>query len=278
MTRRSDEKGLLIVPIVVFNVIFFIAPLLLLLVMSFTDNGDFGLAQYRRFFVEPIYMGVLADTLILGLKVVLLTTFVGYPIGLLFTFLGPFGRRVLLILTVLPLLTSNVVRTLAWIVILGREGLINKALINLDVIDTPLRLMYTEGGLVLALAQIDLPLIVLPLIAVLAKIDRSLWEASTSLGMNAWRSFYRIILPLSIPGLLAGWVLVFASSSMNFVTQAVIGGARLIYLPQFVYQEVTTLYNWPLGAAIAMVMLTSIGVVLAALTFVSRNRRINIYA
>ena len=184
----------------------------------------------------------------------------------------------LLFLTILPMLTSNVVRTLAWIAILGREGVVNNALLGLGLTSTPIQFMYNEIGLIIALSQIELPLLVLPLVSVLAKVDRSLWEASTSLGMNAWQSFARIILPLSIPGLMAGWILVFASACMNFVTQAVIGGARLIYLPQFIYQEVNTLYDWPFAAAIAIVMLTTTGIVMAALTAVSRNRRINVYA
>ena len=242
------------------------------------DGGWITLEHYWRFFSEPINLGVLLDTIALGFKVIVFTTIVGYPVALLFLILGPTGRRVLLFLTILPMLTSNVVRTLAWIAILGREGVVNNALLGLGLTSTPIQFMYNEIGLIIALSQIELPLLVLPLVSVLAKVDRSLWEASTSLGMNAWQSFARIILPLSIPGLMAGWILVFASACMNFVTQAVIGGARLIYLPQFIYQEVNTLYDWPFAAAIAIVMLTTTGIVMAALTAVSRNRRINVYA
>lgn len=267
-----------ILPMAALYALFFIAPLLLLVGMSISGDGGLTLEHYRRFFAEPINIEVLRDTIFLGLKVIVFTTIVGYPVALLFMLLGPNGRRILLFLTVLPMLTSNVVRTLAWIAILGREGVVNNTLLSLGLTSTPIQFMYNELGLIIALSQIELPLLILPLVSVLAKIDRSLWEASTSLGMNAWQTFVRIILPLSIPGLMAGWILVFASACMNFVTQAVIGGARLIYLPQFIYQEVNTLYDWPFAAAIAIVMLTSIGVVLAALTAVSRNRRINVYA
>lgn len=278
MWNRGAGEAWLIAPVVVFNLAFFVAPLLLLVGLSFTSDGGLGLEQYRRILDRPVYLEVLADTLLLSTKVVLVATVFGYPIGLLYTVLGRRGRLVLLVLTILPLLTSNVVRALSWIVILGREGLINDALTGLGIVPEPMRLMYTETGLVLALAQIDLPLIVLPLIVVLSKIDRSLWEASTTLGMGAWRTFFRVVLPLSTPGLVAGWMLVFASSSMNFVTQAIIGGARLIYMPQFIYQEITTLYNWPLGAAVSVVMLLAIGGVLGALAILARNRRINVHA
>lgn len=269
-----------LLPMTLLYVLFFIAPLLLLVGMSLSteDGAWLSLENYRRFFSEPINLGVLLDTIALAFKVIIFTTIVGYPVALLFMILGPTGRRVLLFLTVLPMLTSNVVRTLAWIAILGREGVVNNALINLGLTSTPIQFMYNELGLIIALSQIELPLLVLPLVSVLTKVDRSLWEASTSLGMNAWQTFVRVILPLSIPGLMAGWILVFASASMNFVTQAVIGGARLIYLPQFIYQEVNTLYDWPFAAAIAIVMIATTGAVMAALTAISRNRRINVYA
>jgi putative spermidine/putrescine transport system permease protein len=109
-------------------------------------------------------------------------------------------------------------------------------------------------------------------------MDRRLSEAAEVAGAGPWRVLVTVLIPMMLPGLLAGWILVFASSCMNFVTQAVIGGARLIYLPQFIYQEVTTLYDWPFAAAIAIVMLTTTGIVMAVLTAVSRNRRINVYA
>jgi putative spermidine/putrescine transport system permease protein len=272
---------MLIIPMVILYVFFFISPLAMLLVMSFSSEWatfSFSWMQYAKFFLEPMNLEVLVDTVLLGGKVVLFTTVMGYPIALFYMLLGPVGRRILLFLTVLPMLTSNVVRTLAWIVILGRQGLINATLLKLGLTSTPLEFMYTEFGLVLALSQIALPLLVLPLLGVLTKIDKSLWEASTSLGMNAWRTLVRIILPLSVPGLLAGWTLVFASASMNFVTQAVIGGARLIYLPLFVYQQINTVFNWPFAATVAVIMLSSTGMVLVVLTLLSRNRRINIYA
>jgi len=270
-----------VLPMVLLFLAFFISPLSFLFVMSFSaewSTFDFSFAQYAKFFLQPLNLEVLVETIMLGVKVVLFTTVVGYPVALLYMMLGRLGRQILLFLTVLPLLTSNVVRTLAWIVILGQDGVINSTLLSLGLIAAPIQLMYTEFGLVLALSQIDLPLLVLPLLGVMTKIDRSLWEASTSLGMNAWRTLFRVILPLSIPGLLAGWTLVFASASMNFVTQAVIGGARLIYLPLFVYQQVTTLFNWPFAAAVAVIMLVSTSIVLVILTVLSRNRRINVYA
>ena len=270
-----------VLPMVLLYIFFFISPLSFLFIMSFSSEWatfQFSFEQYAKFFLQPLNLDVLIGTVLLGVKVVLFTTVMGFPIALLYMMLGRVGRQILLFLTVLPMLTSNVVRTLAWIVILGQQGLINSALIELGLTSTPIQLMYTEFGLVLALSQIDLPLLVLPLLGVMTKIDRSLWEASTSLGMNAWRTLFRVVLPLSIPGLLAGWTLVFASASMNFVTQAVIGGARLIYLPLFVYQQINTLFNWPFAAAVAVIMLGSTGIVLVILTLLSRNRRINVYA
>ncbi len=272
---------MLIIPMIFILVSCYITPIAMLLIFSFSAEWTeftFSMVQYREFFLSPINLSVLLDTLLLGGKVILFTTLVGYPVSLLYMLLKDRGRKILLFLTALPMFTSNVVRTLSWIVLLGEQGFINDTLLKIGLISSPVQFMYTELGLVIALSQIALPLLVFPLVGVLSRVDSSLWEASTSLGMNDWRTFVRIIVPLSIPGLLTGWTLVFANASMNFVTQAIIGGARLIYLPLFIYQQVTTLFNWPFASAIAVIMIISTGAVMALLSYLSNNRRINIYA
>ena len=128
----------------------------------------------------------------------------------------------------MPLLTSVVVRTFAWIVILAREGVINQAILTLGLSATPLPLLQTEFGLVLALTQIEMPLMLLPLITVMRTIDPNVVDASRALGASRWRTFFQVILPLSLPGWVAGATLVFASSVTAFISQSVIGGGRLV--------------------------------------------------
>ena len=165
-------------------------------------------------------------------------------------------------------------RTFAWIVILGRQGPISETLMALGLVGSPISLMFTELGLVLAMTQIDLPLVVLPLVAMLTRLPSNLGEAAEVSGAGPWRVFVTVLLPLMIPALLAGWILVFASTSASFVTQAVIGGARNVYMPQLIYREVGTLFDWSLAAAIAVVLLLASGAVLLTLTTLSRHRRL----
>jgi putative spermidine/putrescine transport system permease protein len=277
----GDDRRLLVLPMVVLSLAFFVVPLFVMVAVSLTDwprGSELTLEAYRGFLGDPFNLGVMVNTLLLGLKVVGATTLLGLPIGLLYLHAPPRWRHVIIFLTLLPILTSNVVRTFAWIVILGREGLLNAALIGLGLTNTPVRLLFTEFGLVLALTQIELPLLVLPLIAVLSRLDQRHLEAAATLGAGSWRILFTVILPAAIPGILAGWVLVFASAITSFVTQAVIGGARNIYLPLFVYQQVGTLFNWPLAAAVAVVLLVSTGTVLIGLTLLGRHKRLVAYA
>jgi putative spermidine/putrescine transport system permease protein len=174
-------------------------------------------------------------------------------------------KTLLLFLIILPQLTSAVVRTFAWIVILGREGIIDRSLLALGL--APLGLLYTTSGVVLALTQIQLPLMTLPLIAGLARLDPRLAEASQSLGAGAWRTFFRVTLPMTTPAILAGSLLVFTTSISAFVTQSIIGGGRLVYMPKYVYDLAMGAQNWPFAAAAVMVLL---GTVLLAVTAFNR--------
>jgi putative spermidine/putrescine transport system permease protein len=186
---------------------------------------------------------------------------------------GPRWQRVILFVVILPLLTSVVVRTFAWIVILGREGVINQAVLWLGVTPTPLNLLQTEPGLVIALTQIEMPLLLLPLLSVMSRMDPNLRDASAGLGASKWRTLLRVTLPLSLPGLVAGAMLVFASSTTAFISQFVIGGNRLVYLPLLIWQQSLVVYNWPLASAAALTLLVSVGLGVAAIATLGRRSR-----
>ncbi len=215
-------------PMLAMMVLFFLSPLFVLAAASVTDpEGGISLANYRAFLSDPFAVGVLVDTILLGVKVVLTVTLVGVPIALLYWHAGPRLRTLILIATLLPMLTSNVVRTFAWIVILGRNGPVSQTMLTPGLTDRPFSLLFSETGLIIALTQIELPLLVLPLIAVLRRSDRRLVDAAEVLGAGHWRTFFTVILPMMAPAICAGWVLVFASATTSYVTQSVIGGARL---------------------------------------------------
>ncbi|MGO8089713.1 ABC transporter permease [Rhizobium leguminosarum] len=263
-----------VLPMLLLSVAFFATPLAVLVGFSFAGPGGATLDHYVRFFGDAFNFRVLVNTARLGLETVIGTTLLGVPIALLYWHGGRNLRQVLIFLTLIPMLTSNVVRTFAWIVILGRQGPISEALVGLGLTGMPTSLLFTELGLVMAMCQIDLPLIILPLIAILSRTPVQLTEAAQVSGAGPWRIFVTVLLPLMLPGLLAGWILVFASTSSSFVTQAVIGGARNVYVPQLIYREVGTLFDWPLASAIAVVLLLSTGCLLVALTMMSRHRRL----
>jgi putative spermidine/putrescine transport system permease protein len=259
---------------------FFVAPLALLGAVSFYNDDKLsepGLAQWAKFFGDAFNLKVILDTLLLGLKTVAATLFIGYPLALVFTAAGPRAQRVLIFIIVLPLLTSVVVRTFAWIVVLGHEGVINQAVLWLGLSATPLRLLQTEFGLVLALTQIEMPLMLLPLLSVMGRIDPNLIDASHALGASRWRTLFKVILPLSMPGLIAGCLLVFASSTTAFISQTIIGGARLIYLPLIIWQQSLVVYNWPFAAVASIALLVSVLTVIAALSALGRYSRGQIY-
>lgn len=252
---------------------FFAAPLLMLIAVSFYADEKlttFGLDQWRRFLFDTFHWKVVADTLLLGVKTVCATVLLGFPLALAYRAASPLWQRVLLFVVVMPLLTSVVVRTFAWIVILGREGVVNRLVLDLGLAAEPLRLLQTELGLVISLTQIEMPLLLLPLLAVMARVDPNLMDASASLGASPWRTLFRLILPLTAPGLAAGCLLVFASSTTAFISQSVIGGGRLVYLPALVWQQAMVVANWPYAATIAIMLLVSVSCVLAVIAYAGR--------
>ncbi|MEM1049925.1 MAG: ABC transporter permease [Pseudomonadota bacterium] len=248
---------------------FFAAPLVILVAMSFAADDfftSFSMASWIKFWGDPFYREVAYDTVRLGFIAVIATSFLAYPIALLFINSGPRVQKILLFIILLPLLTSVVIRTFAWIAILAREGVVNQTLIALGLTSTPLNLLQTELGLVIALTQIEMPLMLLPLVTVMQQMDPSLSDASRALGGSKWRTFFRVILPLSIPGWIAGATLVFASATTAFISQSIIGGARLVYLPSLIWQQAMVVYNWPFAAVASVTLLVA---VLAGVTLFS---------
>ena len=277
----SPGEWQLALPLSLFLIAFFVAPLIGLAVVSLYGEPNFqtiGLAQYRRLFGDAFNLGILADTLLLGAKATLLCLVFGYPLAWVCTKAGPRMRSILLFLVVLPILTSVVVRTFAWIVILGRQGLFNKTMLALGLADAPIDLLFTEPGVIIVLAQVQMPLMVLPLLNTLQRIDPNLTDASAALGAGEWRTFRRVMLPLSLPGIAAGCTLVYAACVTAFITQTLIGGARHLYMPLFLYQQATGANDWPFAAALAIVFMAAVLLVIALLGLLGRVRAARVYA
>jgi putative spermidine/putrescine transport system permease protein len=264
----------LALPLLLAFLAFFVGPLLILVVVSAFGDEKITLvnfAMWRKFLNDPFYWKVTGNTVKLGFLTVAATLLVGYPLALVYLAARPGVQRLLLFIVILPLLTSVVVRTFAWIVILGREGVVNSVAMGLGLVPAPLRLLQTELGLVIALTQIEMPLMLLPLLSVMNRIDPNLLHASEALGASKWRTLFRVTLPLSLPGLVAGCVLVFASSTTAFISQSIIGGNRLVYLPLLIWQESLVVYNWPLASVAALTLLISVTAAIAAISLLGRR-------
>ena len=241
--------------------IFFAAPFAILLGVSLYSDSEqtvLGFGSWTKFYTDAFYLKVIYDTLKLGVFAVVATTFLAYPLALVFRASSPRIQRVLIFVILMPLLTSVVIRTFAWIVILAREGVINQTLMTLGITATPLNLLQTELGLVIALTQIEMPLMLLPLLTIMNQMDQNLVDASRALGSSKWRTFFRVILPLTLPGWIAGATLVFASATTAFISQSVIGGARLVYLPALIWQQSMVVYNWPFAAVASLTLLFTV--------------------
>jgi putative spermidine/putrescine transport system permease protein len=263
-TATYDLK--LALPLALFFAAFFLAPLLILIFVSLhtdTSMARIGLTQYAKFLLDPFSLGVLVHTLWIGVEVTGLCLLLGFPMAWAYVRSPRWAQAALILVILLPLLTSVVVRTFAWIVILGRQGIVNTALLDLGLIDSPLRLLYTEKGMVAALAQVQMPLMVLPLITALSRLDPNLLDASAALGAGHWRTFRKVILPLTFPGIVAGCLLTYAAAITAFITQTLVGGGQMLFMPMYIYQQSSTLNNWPFAAAISIIFLVA---VLAAVT------------
>ena len=241
-------------PLALFFAVFVFAPLLLLGYVSLHNDmaiQEPGIAQYVKFLGDAFNLGILGQTLWLAARTTLLALLIGYPLAYLYTLAPRRLQRVLILVIVLPMLTSAVVRTFAWVVILGRQGIINEAL--------------------LSLAWIESPLMVLPLITALSNIPPSLREASLALGAGRWRTFFKVTAPLSMPGLLAGCLLVFAAAASAFVTQTLVGGGRQMFMPFYIYQQAIQSNNYPFAATIAMLLLVAVLAIVTVMNLIGRR-------
>ena len=263
-------------PLAAFFVLFFLAPLLLLVVISFYATPElksFGFDQYVKIATDGFTLPVLFDTLWLGLQTTLLCLLLGYALAWCYVRSPGSLQKLLMLAILMPLLTSVVVRTFAWVVILGRQGIVNSVLADFGWIDAPLKLLYTRGGLIVTLANVQLPLMVLPLITALQKLDPNLEDASSALGASALRTFVKITLPLTLPGIVAGCLLTFAASITAFISQSLIGGGQMLFMPMYIYQQASSLQNWPFAAAISLVFLVAVMLCVTLFNYLGRLSR-----
>jgi putative spermidine/putrescine transport system permease protein len=262
VSRRRAELLLYLAPVTLFYVLFLIVPYAMVLRLSFFRFSsirlyvpEFTLVNYASVVTDPFYLALMARTIWLGVLVTAITLLLGYPLALRIARAGPRLKSALLAVTLSPLLINLVVRTYAWLVLLGDTGLVNRWLQAVGLIGAPLPLNGNTFSVVVGLVHISLPLMVLSLVGVMERLDGALLDAADSLGASRWRILRRIVLPLSLPGIGAGSLLVFTFTISAFVTPALLGGNRVSTISTLIFEKFTFSANWPIGATLVMVLL-----------------------
>lgn len=259
---RRRQFLLYVAPVTIFYVVFLVVPYAMLLRLSLFRFSamhlyvaEFTLANYAAVMTDPFYLLLTARTIGLGLLVTAISLVLGYPLALTIVRSGPTVKSALIAIALSPLLINLVVRTYAWLVLLGDTGVVNNWLRALGLIGGPLPLSGNMFSVVVGLVHICLPLMALSLIGVLERIDRTLEDAADSLGASRGRILRRIILPLSLPGVGGGSLLVFTFAISAFVTPALLGGNRVATISTLIYEKFTFSANWPVGATLVVVLL-----------------------
>jgi ABC-type spermidine/putrescine transport system permease subunit I len=257
--RRRWHLLLLLAPAVATITLFFLVPLLLVVVYSFYTRVAGGsmvavptVANYVRFFTVALYPWVLVKTLRIAVLVTAFTLLLGYPLAFWLVRVRLSRKGLLLLLVLFPWLTSVIIRTYAWMIILGNQGLLNKLLGVFGA--GPVRLLWQESGVIVGLVYVMLPLMVIPLYNSISQVDRRTEDAARTLGATEWSVFWRITWPLARPGLVSGCLLVFIVTLGSYVTPALLGGPRETVMPMLIEQQVTVLH-YPFAAALGVILL-----------------------
>lgn len=276
MKISANWARLLVGAPLIFMFAFFIVPFAVVVLDSFrTKEGQLTFDNYAKALGEIYYWDTLFLTFKLSLFVVGLTFLIGYPLAYFIVrhVRSRLVRSLLYIVVITPLFTSNIVRAFGWMVLLGRRGLVNDALQSFGITDGPLPLLYGQFSIVLGLTYIMAPFMVLTVASVLQNIDRSVEEASYDLGASAWQTFTNVTLPLSLPGVVAGSLIVFTLSVSAYVTPSILSGGRQNVTSMLIFQQYGTILNFQFGAALAVVLLTASLVLIAGyLKALSRGR------
>src|SRR6267143_421542 len=255
----AGARLLLLLPFTALLGVFFAAPLALMVAISLSRQSfgelqwTFTLHHYARFFSDAYYIGVLWDTLVLGALVTVIALLLGYPLA--YHLARSRAKPLLLVAVLSPLLVGIVIRCYGWMILLADRGLINATLVERGWLARPLPLMYNRFGVAVALVHVFLPFMVLSLTGVLKRIDPHLLEAAMTLGSTPARAFLEVTLPLSLPGILAGSLLVFSLAISSFVVPILLGGFKVQVLPMIIYEQMLSVFDWPFGAANAFVLL-----------------------
>lgn len=266
---KRKGQYLLLIPCIVLVAYFMIIPLMEIIIPTFTNTTDGMFNAYKEFFTDSYMMSIFLRTIKISLISSLICMTIGVPVSYYISRVSKKLRGLFIALTVFPILTNSVVRSFAWMSILGKNGLINTLLTKLNIISEPLSLLYTEGAIIVGTVYIFLPLMIISLIGVMENIDNDLLEAAESLGANKLKSFFKVVFPLSLPGLIVGTVLVFTGSLTAYTTPQLLGGNKNTVLATLIYQKTMTLGDWQGAAVVATIMIVVTLIVIKGINFLA---------
>lgn len=268
---KKNVRYTLLFPGIVLLCFFLILPLLSSLIPTVFPESSFSLQLYIDFFKDSYFMAVLGRTLSISLIVTIFCAVLGLPAAYVISGVSKKWRGILIALTLFPLLTNSVIRSFAWITILGKNGVINNLLTMFGVINEPMSLLYTDFSIIIGSVYLFLPTMIMTLVGVLENIDDDLLEAAATLGLSPLKGFFKIILPLSLPGMIVGSILVFTGTLTAYTTPQLLGGNKKMMLATLLYQRATTLGDWTSASVIALVMIVITFAVMKALNLLAKS-------
>ena len=251
------------VPFLLWTAFFVAIPLIYILCMSFMKRAatwgvvaEFSLGSYAKM-LSPAYLRVFGESLWLSVLTTGFTLLLGYPFAYFTAQLSPKRRSLALLLVIVPFWTNSLVRIYGWMILLRSQGVVNALLIALGVIDTPLKLLYNFGAVLVGMVYALLPFMILSVYNSISKLDPSLTEAARDLGAGKWRAFWSVTVPMTRAGIMAGCVLVFIPSVGLFFISDLLGGAKTMLLGHRLHPDLLSARNWPMGAALSVVMMAA---------------------
>ena len=268
---RNNVRYILIFPGVVLLCFFLVLPLLSSLIPTFFPRNSFSFQLYSEFFKDSYFMRVLWRTLVNSFFVTLICAVLGLPVSYVISGVSKKWKGILIALTLFPLLTNSVIRSFAWITILGKNGVINSLLLQWGIIKEPITLLYTDFSIIIGSVYLFLPTMVMTLIGVLENVDDDILEAASTLGLSPIKIFLKIIFPLSLPGMLVGSVLVFTGTLTAYTTPQLLGGNKKMMLATLLYQRATALGDWTSASVIALVMIVITFIVMKGFNLLAKS-------
>ncbi|MFT2098838.1 ABC transporter permease [Marinomonas sp. 2405UD66-6] len=254
-TSHRKPKGiLLLLPILLFLGIFFLIPLIGLLIKSVTEP-TLGLGNFSELLATSTYIQVLGNTFLVATLVTLFAILLGFPLAWCITLFPKGWGRLLLNIVLLSMWTSLLARTYSWLVLLQSSGVLNKVLMGIGIIDQPLELVHNLAGVIIGMTYIMIPFVVLPLQASMSTIDPMILQAASVCGAPARTVFFRVFIPLCKPGIFSGALMVFVMSLGYYVTPALLGGVSNMMLPEFIVQQIQNFLNWGIASASASILI-----------------------